>query len=99
MTGGPGCSSGIALFHENGPCKINADHKTTEINPYGWNSNASIVFIDQPAGVGFSYGDSGDEDDDEAGVAEDMYNFLHEFMDANPKLAQVSAPHVTVPLT
>ena len=34
MTGGPGCAGEIALFHENGPCKINDDHKTTHINPY-----------------------------------------------------------------
>jgi cathepsin A (carboxypeptidase C) len=85
MTGGPGCSSAVALFHENGPCKINDDHKTTRINPYGWNQNASMIFIDQPAGVGFSYGDSSDDVDDEKGVAEDMYHFLHEFFDANPK--------------
>lgn len=83
LTGGPGCSSGVALFHENGPCKVNTDHKTTSINPYGWNSNASIVYIDQPAGVGFSYGDAGDEDHDEEGVARDMYYFLHEFSSAN----------------
>ena len=34
MTGGPGCAGEIALFHENGPCKINTDHKTTHLNPY-----------------------------------------------------------------
>lgn len=88
LTGGPGCSSGVALFHENGPCKVNADHKTTSKNPYGWNSNANIVYIDQPAGVGFSYGDAGDEDHDEAGVARDMYYFLHEFSAANGDLLQ-----------
>jgi len=90
MTGGPVCSSGIALFHENGPCKINS--KTgiaTTPNPYSWNSNATIVFIDQPAGVGFSYGDAQDADINEKGVAEDMYHFLHEFMAANPTLAKV----------
>ena len=25
MTGGPGCSSEVALFGENGPCKVSAD--------------------------------------------------------------------------
>eukprot|EP00658_Telonema_sp_P-2_P054108 TRINITY_DN4302_c0_g1_i1.p1 TRINITY_DN4302_c0_g1~~TRINITY_DN4302_c0_g1_i1.p1 ORF type:complete len:446 (+),score=94.73 TRINITY_DN4302_c0_g1_i1:62-1399(+) len=86
MTGGPGCSSAVALFHELGPCKINSDKATSHPNPYSWNQNASIVFIDQPAGVGFSYGASSDEVKDEAGVAEDMYHFLHQFFDANAAL-------------
>jgi carboxypeptidase C (cathepsin A) len=40
------------LLVQNGPCKIDASHTSTTSNPYSWNSNASIVFIDQPAGVG-----------------------------------------------
>jgi len=85
MTGGPGCSSEIALFHELGPCKINADHKTTTTNPYSWNMNASLLFIDQPAGVGFSYGDSKVKTHNEAGVREDMYYFLQAFMKRHPQ--------------
>mmetsp|Transcript_4698 Transcript_4698/g.6656 ORF Transcript_4698/g.6656 Transcript_4698/m.6656 type:complete len:454 (-) Transcript_4698:236-1597(-) len=87
MTGGPGCSSAVALFHENGPCKINDNHNSTRLNPYSWNSNASIVYIDQPAGVGFSYGNVEDEDYNETMVADDMFHFLHEFFGAHPKLS------------
>jgi cathepsin A (carboxypeptidase C) len=85
MTGGPGCSGEIALFHENGPCKINEDHKTTTKNPYAWNQNAGIIYIDQPAGVGFSYDNSNRDpkDANEKMVAEDMYHFLHQFSEAN----------------
>ena len=91
MTGGPGCSSGIALFKENGPCQIDPDHEDkTILNPYGWNSNASIVYIDQPVGVGFSYGDKSDADHDEEEVAEDMYHFLHEFSEANDNLLKTN---------
>ena len=53
MTGGPGCSSEVALFGENGPCSVSADGSHTVTNPYSWNSNASILYIDQPAGTGF----------------------------------------------
>ena len=85
MTGGPGCSSEIALFHELGPCKVDPGFKTTHPNPYSWNRNASLLFIDQPAGVGFSYGDSKVKDHDEAGVREDMYYFIQAFLKAHPQ--------------
>mmetsp|Transcript_37727 Transcript_37727/g.61433 ORF Transcript_37727/g.61433 Transcript_37727/m.61433 type:complete len:472 (+) Transcript_37727:2067-3482(+) len=82
MTGGPGCSSGIALFMENGPCHVNKGGKGTSINPHSWNSNASIIYIDQPAGTGFSYGRF---DHNERQVGEDMYEFLTEFFNKYPQ--------------
>lgn len=54
LTGGPGCSSELALLTENGPFLINGT-ATPKLNPYGWNSNANLLYIDQPAGTGFSY--------------------------------------------
>jgi len=83
LTGGPGCSSQLALLSENGPCKVSEDGLSTYNNPYSWNSNANIMWIDQPAGVGFSYGTKNDKD--EADVAEDMYQFLQEFFTAHPE--------------
>jgi cathepsin A (carboxypeptidase C) len=85
MTGGPGCSSLIALFKENGPCTVNADGKTTSINPWSWNQNASIIYIDQPSSVGFSRG-PGDETG-EWDVAPQAYKFLTSFFAANTHLA------------
>jgi cathepsin A (carboxypeptidase C) len=76
LTGGPGCSSILALFAENGPCSVNADGTSTIPNPFSWNSNANIMWVDQPAGVGFSYGDKSDYDSNEAEVADDLYHFL-----------------------
>lgn len=43
MTGGPGCSSEVALFGENGPCSVNAGGNDTITNPYSWNTNANIL--------------------------------------------------------
>jgi len=54
LTGGPGCSSMLALFYENGPYNIKKDLSLT-INPYSWNSFANLLFVDQPVGTGFSY--------------------------------------------
>jgi len=83
MTGGPGCSSEVALFGENGPCSVNAAGDGTIPNAFSWNSNASLLYIDQPAGTGFSYGAGADTDED--GVATDMYDFLQQFMQAHPE--------------
>ncbi|CAK9441259.1 uncharacterized protein LODBEIA_P51280 [Lodderomyces beijingensis] len=56
LSGGPGCSSNIGLAMELGPSWINATIEP-EFNPYAWNSNATVVFLDQPVSVGFSVGD------------------------------------------
>jgi len=84
MTGGPGCSSGMALFVENGPCHVTDDGQKTYINNYSWNNNASIIFIDQPAGTGFSYGT---HDHSEEGIGNDMYMFLTEFFSTYKQFA------------
>lgn len=36
LTGGPGCSSILALLTENGPCLVNEDGTDTVHNPYSW---------------------------------------------------------------
>ncbi|OOF92156.1 hypothetical protein ASPCADRAFT_210566 [Aspergillus carbonarius ITEM 5010] len=55
MNGGPGGSSMIGLMQENGPCMVNPDSNSTELNPYSWNNYANMLYIDQPNQVGFSY--------------------------------------------
>eukprot|EP01046_Picozoa_sp_COSAG06_P060646 COSAG06_NODE_12980_length_1306_cov_1.173985_2_plen_128_part_00 len=77
----------VALFGENGPCSVSEDGTNTITNPYSWNSNASILYIDQPAGTGFSYGLGMDHS--EAGVARDMYDFLQQFFKGHPQYAKL----------
>lgn len=79
LTGGPGCSSEIALFAENGPCTVDSNGKSTTLNKYSWNSNANLLYVDQPSGTGFSYGDE-NADRNEKAVAEDMYHFIGAFL-------------------
>ena len=85
LTGGPGCSSSLALLTENGPCTVNDDAKTTQLNPNSWTESAHVLWLDQPAGVGFSYGS--ETDSNEEMISEDAYWFLQKFFDANPEFA------------
>ncbi|KAJ6252187.1 serine carboxypeptidase-like 48-related [Anaeramoeba flamelloides] len=54
LQGGPGCSSLWGLFKENGPLLIQSDGSLLT-NPWTWNNNYAILYIDNPVGAGFSY--------------------------------------------
>jgi carboxypeptidase C (cathepsin A) len=55
MNGGPGSSSMVGLFQENGPCQVNTDSNSTYLNPWSWNTNVNMLYVDQPVQTGFSY--------------------------------------------
>lgn len=81
LNGGPGSSSMIGLFTEIGPCLINQHGNGTVYNPWGWSRNSSLLVVDQPASVGFSYLDEGvDVPHDSKQAAVDMHRFLQLFV-------------------
>ena len=86
LTGGPGCASEIALFYENGPYAFNEDGVTLKKNDYSWNSNANLLYVDQPVGTGFSHAKILDHVTTETEVAEDMYMFMSKFLEKYPQL-------------
>lgn len=55
LNGGPGASSMVGLLQENGPCFVNGDSETTSLNPWSWNNEVNMLYIDEPNQVGFSF--------------------------------------------
>ncbi|KAI3448853.1 hypothetical protein Pfo_005518 [Paulownia fortunei] len=56
LNGGPGCSSlGYGAMEELGPFRVHSDGKTLYENKFAWNHAANVLFLESPAGVGFSY--------------------------------------------
>ncbi|KAJ6777318.1 SERINE PROTEASE FAMILY S10 SERINE CARBOXYPEPTIDASE [Salix koriyanagi] len=61
LTGGPGCSALCGLVYEIGPLSFDYAKSSVggepvfALNPYSWTKIANIIFLDAPAGTGFSY--------------------------------------------
>ncbi|KAL9597240.1 MAG: hypothetical protein Q9219_005283 [cf. Caloplaca sp. 3 TL-2023] len=84
INGGPGCSSLTGLFLELGPSSIDQEDQVVP-NPYSWNSNASVIFLDQPVNVGFSY--SGSSVSNTVAAGKDVYALLTLFFKQFPEYA------------
>ena len=85
LNGGPGCSSLTGLFLELGPSRINEKLELVP-NPYSWNNNASVIFLDQPVNVGYSYSSSSVSNTVAAG--KDVYALLTLFFEQFPEYAE-----------
>ena len=58
FNGGPGCSSLLGLFTQNGPFVIDQFDTNIKQNPFPWTLNANVLYIESPAGVGFTRADT-----------------------------------------
>ena len=54
LNGGPGCSSLFGMLGEIGPVTTDNFSGELKLNKYSWNMQTNLLFIEQPAGVGFS---------------------------------------------
>jgi cathepsin A (carboxypeptidase C) len=68
---------------ELGPSTVNEAGTTPIHNPYSWNNNASVIFLDQPINVGYSYGD--DSVSDTVAASKDVYALLVLFFKQFPE--------------
>ncbi|KAG9311668.1 Alpha/Beta hydrolase protein [Chiua virens] len=89
LNGGPGCSSSTGLLFELGPCRVTDNGTSTTLNPYSWNTNANIIFLDQPVDVGYSYVEDGSKVDTSPVAGQDVYAFLQLFLNRFPEYASL----------
>lgn len=54
FNGGPGCSSLLGFMQENGPLIYDDDTNEISMNEQSWNQKANVLYIESPAGVGYS---------------------------------------------
>ncbi|CDW86436.1 carboxypeptidase c (cathepsin a) [Stylonychia lemnae] len=74
FNGGPGCSSLLALFAEHGPYVFDDGEFVIKQNPEPWNKRANVLYIESPAGVGYSYAKT-DEDTQHNDLSSSMDSF------------------------
>ncbi|CAA7020795.1 unnamed protein product [Microthlaspi erraticum] len=88
LNGGPGCSSvGYGATQEIGPFLVDTNENGLKFNPYAWNKEANMLFLESPVGVGFSYSNTTSDyqklDDDF--TARDAYTFLRNWFEKFPE--------------
>ncbi|PVD27276.1 hypothetical protein C0Q70_12431 [Pomacea canaliculata] len=87
LNGGPGCSSDLGLLTEHGPFRVQDDGATLLYNPFSWNNVANMIYLEAPAGVGYSYSDDGDYSTNDDQTAKDNYLALKDFFTKFPEFA------------
>ncbi|KAJ9131642.1 Carboxypeptidase [Pleurostoma richardsiae] len=83
LNGGPGCSSMIGLFQENGPCQFYNGSSLPQLNPHSWNNHVNMLYVDQPIGTGFSFGTGAANGT--VSASEQVWVFFQTFLKAFPK--------------
>ncbi|KAG2431440.1 hypothetical protein HXX76_009455 [Chlamydomonas incerta] len=87
LNGGPGCSSlGGGFMTELGPFYPQPGGRGLQANPHAWNAFASVLWLESPAFVGFSYSNSSaDAIVGDARTAADSRQFMLGFLERFPR--------------
>jgi carboxypeptidase C (cathepsin A) len=90
-----GCSSLVGMLTENGPLRVVAAEGNSPLNVsviengWSWNRFANVLYVDAPAGVGFSYSNtSSDYNTNNNRTAADNYAFLQGWLQKFPQFSQ-----------
>ncbi|XP_031350161.1 venom serine carboxypeptidase-like isoform X1 [Photinus pyralis] len=86
LQGGPGESSLIGLFGENGPFEVNSSYQLG-LREHRWTKKFSIIYVDNPVGCGFSFTNDGGHARNQTIIGEQLYEAISQFFDLFPELA------------
>ncbi|OQS02728.1 serine protease family S10 [Thraustotheca clavata] len=84
LNGGPGCSSLGGFFTEIGPFVVQRD-LSVKLNQYTWARKTNLVFLESPAGVGFSQPVLNATDYNDEFTSDRAFEFLEQFTKAYPQ--------------
>ncbi|XP_031091958.1 serine carboxypeptidase-like 10 [Ipomoea triloba] len=89
ITGGKTCSALRTIFQQIGPLLVepveyNGSLPRLRPFPYSWTKFASIIFLDSPAGTGFSYATKSVQNSD-LSAASNAYEFLQKWLIDHPE--------------
>ncbi|KAM0912497.1 hypothetical protein ACQ4PT_012758 [Festuca glaucescens] len=92
LTGGPGCSALSGLVYEMGPFYFDFEGYTGSglptllYKPTSWTQVSSVIFVDSPAGTGFSYDTTGNRTIPTDTIAiQQLHTFLQTWFDEHPQ--------------
>lgn len=105
FNGGPGCSSLLGFFQENGPWIIDDVNHEVKKNDYSWNKRANVLYLESPAGVGFSVADGPadtyhndiSQSDDAWAALQKFYELFTEYKDRDLFISGESYGGIYVP--
>ncbi|KAJ4813233.1 Serine carboxypeptidase 1 [Rhynchospora pubera] len=91
VTGGPGCSGFLGLVFEIGPLSFDPERyrdglPSLHYRSDSWTQVSSVIFVDSPAGTGFSYSRTSEGlQMSDTETARRLRHFLHMWLDEHPK--------------
>ncbi|XP_060528882.1 venom serine carboxypeptidase-like [Cylas formicarius] len=85
LQGGPGLPSIRSLFEENGPFTVD-ENLNISLRKFTWNRNHSVLYIDNPVGVGYSFTNGGYAQNQTI-IAQHLYEALTQFFTVFPEFS------------